>query len=83
MSREKINFPTTEAYQKGRALLRYRTPVYVRNEKWWTVAARDIPSCLRSDLADLGATITDERFDAESEGAIGCGLARVRAAKVS
>lgn len=66
MSREKIKFPTADAYHRGLALLGDAVPVYVLNEKRQTVAAGAIPSSLRTGLADLGATVTsDEEYDHE------------------
>jgi hypothetical protein len=68
MSREKIQFPTVDAYRQGLALLGDTVPVYVRNEKRRVVAAGEIPSRLRTGLVDLGATVSeDERHDAETE----------------
>lgn len=68
MSREKIQFPTVEAYHQGLALLGDEVPVYVRNEKRRVVAAGEIPSRLRSGLAELGATVSEDgRYDTEIE----------------
>ena len=68
MSREKIQFPTADAYLQGLALLGDAVPVYVRNEKRRVVAAGKIPIRLRPGLADLGATVSEDgRFDADVE----------------
>jgi hypothetical protein len=68
MTREKIQFPTVDAYHQGIALFGDAVPVYVRNEMRRTVAAGKIPSGLRPGLAELGATITEDgRYDADAE----------------
>ena len=68
MSREKIQFPTIDAYYRGLALLGDAVPVYVRNEKRRVVAAEEIPSRLRIGLAELDATVsTDEQYDTDVE----------------
>ena len=67
MSREKIQFPSIDAYHRGIALLGDAVPVYVRNEKRRTVAAGEIPASLRSGLAELGATLSEDHlYDPEA-----------------
>jgi hypothetical protein len=66
MSREKIRFPTIDAYHRGIAFLVDAVPVYVYNEKRRTMAAGEIPQRLRAGLADLGAIVSEDgRHDAE------------------
>ncbi len=60
MSRQQIHFPSLDAYQRGIALLA-EVPVYVRNEKRRTLAAGSLSERLRSELAELGATLRDDR----------------------
>jgi hypothetical protein len=66
MTREKIQFPTVEAYRQGLVLLGDAVPVYVRNEKRRVIAAGEIPNRLRSGLAELEATVSEDcRYDAD------------------
>jgi hypothetical protein len=61
MGREKVKFPSADAYQQGLALLENAIRVEVRNEKRRVLSASDIPDGLRPGLAELGATISSDR----------------------
>jgi hypothetical protein len=68
MSREKVQFPSKDAHHQGLTLLGDAVAIDVRNEERRIVAAGEIPSRLRSGLAELGAIFSeDDRLDSEEK----------------